>query len=203
MTEPNRPANNDLQQLLERHRATEEAIFTMSVVADRYRSFKQLSDHLDMLMAPNGPASPELEGASWIYELNRPDAGGNCRADEIKRHQEMVLTAAQEIGAALELHQAALTEAGGIESVVRQKQMAYEAASELGHVLSVDVTVRMGKPCIQGLRISAYDVLDYLQCGMTRDEILLDYPGLREEDIDACVNFAAYLNGTADDHPMT
>jgi uncharacterized protein (DUF433 family) len=48
-----------------------------------------------------------------------------------------------------------------------------------------------GKPCIRGLRITVYDVLDYLASGMSHDEILRDFPDLTEEDIRACLAFAA------------
>jgi uncharacterized protein (DUF433 family) len=48
-----------------------------------------------------------------------------------------------------------------------------------------------GKPCIRGLRITVYDVLDYLSSGMTHAEILADFPDLTEEDIRACLAFAA------------
>ncbi len=33
-----------------------------------------------------------------------------------------------------------------------------------------------GKPCIRGLRITVYDVLEYLASGMSEDEILADFP---------------------------
>ena len=48
-----------------------------------------------------------------------------------------------------------------------------------------------GKPCIRGLRITVYDVLDYLASGMTEEEILEDFPDLTREDIKACLAFAA------------
>jgi uncharacterized protein (DUF433 family) len=48
-----------------------------------------------------------------------------------------------------------------------------------------------GKPCIRGLRITVYDVLEYLASGMTEDEILKDFPDLTSEDIRACIAFAA------------
>jgi len=50
---------------------------------------------------------------------------------------------------------------------------------------------RGGKPCIRGMRISVYDVLEYLASGMTREEILADFPYLAEEDILACLGYAA------------
>jgi uncharacterized protein (DUF433 family) len=50
---------------------------------------------------------------------------------------------------------------------------------------------RSGQPCIRGLRITVYDVLDYLASGMTPAEILEDFPELESEDIKACLRFAA------------
>jgi uncharacterized protein (DUF433 family) len=50
---------------------------------------------------------------------------------------------------------------------------------------------RSGKPCIRGLRMTAYDVLEYLAGGMTPDEIVADFPELTLADIRAVLAFAA------------
>ena len=50
---------------------------------------------------------------------------------------------------------------------------------------------RGGKPCIRGLRMTVADVLGYLVAWMTHGEILRDFPYLTEEDIRACLAFAA------------
>jgi uncharacterized protein (DUF433 family) len=50
---------------------------------------------------------------------------------------------------------------------------------------------RGGKPCIRGLRITVYDVLDYLASGMTSEQILADFPDLEADDIRAVLAFAA------------
>ena len=42
-----------------------------------------------------------------------------------------------------------------------------------------------GKPCIRGLRITVYDILEYLASGMTEAEILAGFPDLEREDIRA------------------
>lgn len=57
--------------------------------------------------------------------------------------------------------------------------------------ITIDPSKRGGKPCIRGLRITVYDVLDYLASGMTVEEILADFPDLQEPDIRACLAFAA------------
>jgi uncharacterized protein (DUF433 family) len=58
-------------------------------------------------------------------------------------------------------------------------------------IITIEPGKRSGKPCIRGLRITVYDVLDYLASGMTETEILADFPLLRESDIRACLAFAA------------
>jgi uncharacterized protein (DUF433 family) len=57
--------------------------------------------------------------------------------------------------------------------------------------ITIEADKRGGKPCIRGLRITVYDVLDYLASDMTEAEILADFPDLTHEDIRACLAFAA------------
>jgi len=74
-----------------------------------------------------------------------------------------------------------------------------DRSSSNGHFLSMDyrsiITIepgkRSGKPCIRGMRITVTDVLEYLAGGMSIPEILADFPELTEEDIRACLAFAA------------
>ena len=58
-------------------------------------------------------------------------------------------------------------------------------------IVTIEPDKMGGKPCIRGLRITVYDILDYLAGGMTEDEILADFPDLTLEDIRACLAFAA------------
>ena len=58
-------------------------------------------------------------------------------------------------------------------------------------IITIEPGKRGGKPCIRGLRITVYDVLEYLAAGMTHEQILTDFPYLREEDIRACLAYAA------------
>lgn len=59
------------------------------------------------------------------------------------------------------------------------------------HLITIDPAKRSGQPCVRGLRITVYDVLDYLAGGMSVPEILTDFPDLTDEDIRACLAFAA------------
>ncbi len=58
-------------------------------------------------------------------------------------------------------------------------------------IITIEPDKRGGKPCIRGLRITVYDVLDYLASDMSEAEILADFPDLTHEDIRACLAFAA------------
>ena len=44
--------------------------------------------------------------------------------------------------------------------------------------ITIEPGKRGGKPCIRSMRISVYDVLDWLASGMGETEILDDYPEL-------------------------
>ena len=57
--------------------------------------------------------------------------------------------------------------------------------------ISIDASVRSGKPCIKGTRITVFDILEYLAGGMSEDQILADFPSVTLGDIRACLSFAA------------
>ena len=59
------------------------------------------------------------------------------------------------------------------------------------NIITIEPGKRSGKPCIRGMRITVYDVLEYLASGMSEDQILGDFPDLAREDIRACLAFAA------------
>ena len=61
--------------------------------------------------------------------------------------------------------------------------------------ITIEPGKRGGKPCIRGLRITVYDVLDYLAAGMTPAEILAEFDYLTSEDIQACLVYARRLVG--------
>jgi uncharacterized protein (DUF433 family) len=57
--------------------------------------------------------------------------------------------------------------------------------------ITIEPGKRGGKPCIRGMRITVYDILEYLASGMSEDDILADFPDLTREDIRASLAFAA------------
>jgi uncharacterized protein (DUF433 family) len=50
---------------------------------------------------------------------------------------------------------------------------------------------RFGRPCIKRTRISVYDVLNWLANGMSKGQMIDDFPELKEEHINACLSYAA------------
>jgi len=59
--------------------------------------------------------------------------------------------------------------------------------------ITFDEHIMGGKPCIRGMRIPVSVVLKMLASGMTRQEILADYPDLEDADIEQCIQYAALL----------
>ena len=58
---------------------------------------------------------------------------------------------------------------------------------DLRQHISIDPAICGGRPCIRGTRMRVRDVLSLLAAGATRDEILGDYPYLKDEDISAAL----------------
>lgn len=73
----------------------------------------------------------------------------------------------------------------------RHKHDGYNLSMNYQDIITIEPGKRGGKPCIRGMRITVYDVLSYLAAGMTPDEILEDLPYLTQEDILACLGYAA------------
>ena len=58
-------------------------------------------------------------------------------------------------------------------------------------IITIEPGKRGGKPCVRRLRITVGDVLGWLAAGMNHQQILEDYPELTENDIRACLAYAA------------
>ena len=58
-------------------------------------------------------------------------------------------------------------------------------------IITIEPGKRGGRPCIRGMRITVYDVLEYMASGMSQEEVLKEFPYLTEEDILACLAYAA------------
>jgi uncharacterized protein (DUF433 family) len=61
----------------------------------------------------------------------------------------------------------------------------------LSEYIEIDTSKRFGKPVVKGTRISVADVLNWLANGMTKQEIVADFPELKEIHINACLFYAS------------
>lgn len=59
------------------------------------------------------------------------------------------------------------------------------------HRIQIDPAVMMGKPVIQGTRITVELILRKLSEGATESDLLKDYPHLAPEDIRAAIAYGA------------
>jgi len=59
--------------------------------------------------------------------------------------------------------------------------------------ITIEPGKRSGQPCIRGLRITVWDVLNWLAGGTTEQQILEDYPELEADDFRAVYEYAARL----------
>ena len=58
-------------------------------------------------------------------------------------------------------------------------------------VITINPEKRFGRPCVRDTRISVFDVLGWLASGMSKAQIIKDFPELSNEDISACLFYAA------------
>ena len=57
--------------------------------------------------------------------------------------------------------------------------------------ITIEIGKRSGQPCVRGLRITVWEILDWLAAGKTESEILADYPKLEPADFPAVFDYAA------------
>ena len=65
---------------------------------------------------------------------------------------------------------------------------------ETNQFIEINSEIRFGKPCIKGTRISVLDVINWLDAGMSIEEIKYDFPELTNEQIEACILHNAQSN---------
>jgi uncharacterized protein (DUF433 family) len=176
-----------IRRVMDRYQQAEEVALAIAKVADHCKTVLNYTGKLGAMAQP--ATAGRLSGAAQGHDVD-----GRQTSSEHTQLQEQILSAANRLSAALDRQKTALETAGGMESLAQFHQAAYDSAQELDGVLAIDPELRSGKPCIRGMRISVYDVLDYLISGMTQDEILTDYPELMPRDIQASRTFATKLN---------
>ena len=84
-----------------------------------------------------------------------------------------------------------LEDVSGVIELNRRRLGDMINAMDYRNIITVEPDKRGGKPCIRSMRITVYDVLEYLAGGMSERDIINDFPELTTDDIHACLQFAA------------
>ncbi len=69
--------------------------------------------------------------------------------------------------------------------------------------ITINPEICHGKPTLRNMRYSVSLILDLLSAGMTTEEIMIDYPALEKEDIQACLFYASRLSETKTIHKIS
>ncbi len=78
---------------------------------------------------------------------------------------------------------------------MRSGILAKIATLNYREIITLETGKRSGKPCLRGLRITVYDVLEMLGSGMTFNDVLEEFSELTQQDIQACLAYAADREG--------
>jgi uncharacterized protein (DUF433 family) len=65
---------------------------------------------------------------------------------------------------------------------------------ETNQFIEINSEIRFGKPCIKGTRISVLDVINWLDAGMSIEEIKNDFQELTNDQLEACISYNAQIN---------
>ena len=57
-------------------------------------------------------------------------------------------------------------------------------------LIEINSKIMLGKPVIKGTRITVEHIISMLAQGLSIEEILIEYKGLRKEEILACLQYA-------------
>ena len=79
----------------------------------------------------------------------------------------------------------------GDPNLAARARLGYHSAMSSLDRISIDPTIRFGKACVRGTRLTVGEVLGYLAGGMSEAEVLSSFPQLTHEDVLACLAYAA------------
>jgi len=71
------------------------------------------------------------------------------------------------------------------------------AVDFVGTRVTASAEVRSGHPIIRGTRITVSDILGWPRAGLSKEEVLSDYPELQQDDINAALQYGYRLRDKA------
>ena len=170
----------EIRKVVEVHKASEDAAFAVEMERELWKNLHSTAYRLATLPEKHDGETPYVESAR-IVSLRHEAAPGT---------DEGLVSQAERILELQRRWKEATRRGGSHERMARHCRNAHALAAEFAGTLVVDPDLKGGKPCVRGLRISAFDVLELLSEGKSPEEILEEEPLLTPADIADCVQFA-------------
>ena len=178
----------EIRKVVEVHRASEDAAFAIEMERELWKNLHDTARGLATLPEKREGETPYVESARMVSLRHEaapgPDEGLISQAERILELQKRWAEATRR--------------GGSHERMERHCRNAHALAAEFAGTLVVDPDLKGGKPCVRGLRISAFDVLELLAEGKSPEEILEEEPLLTPADIADCVQFALRMGELTD-----
>ena len=169
-----------IRKVMEARTAAEDAVFAAQMEQQLWRNLRSKVERMTELEEPPEDETPYLQGARAVtltfQATPTPDESLLNQIREILELRKRLREAAQR--------------SGGPEEIVRYCQAAHDLAAEFTNTLVIDPDLKGGEPCIRGLRITVFNVLELLAQGKSAEQILEQESSLTRSDIADCVQFA-------------
>ena len=189
-----------LESTLQHHRATEQTISSLHAVLEHYEKIPVKDNVLHQLLKPHMEAFAYPNTTVEFLRKHKDATQNTAGLDEILKYIQSTPNTNPSLEQAITNHINVIQNAGGLQKLIDRQEEALNLAQTGPYDFTSDPEVRAGKPCIRNLRISVYDILDYLTSEMTEQEILTDFPELTKEDLHTCqafaINFSNKVNST-------
>jgi uncharacterized protein (DUF433 family) len=172
----------EIKKLLLLNKAVEAAAFAAAMTRDEWRNLSRTAEKLGTRPEDpqeENPHTADVRAVSFIFSATPMRETVATSLNRIREHEENIANYA--------------AEAGGSERMLQYCQAMETVAGEFKSTLVVDPDLKSGKPCIRGMRITAFDILELLAEGNKPEQILREQTDLKRSDIDDCMWFGLKL----------
>ena len=194
---PQSPSNpqTHLSAALQHHSTTQDLILGLYNVV-KHHNLDFPDPTLEQLLAPLREALTSTTPEQRVQKLKEALSTGST-PDNILDHLRHSPIPQPDLEQALTAYNTLLKEAGDLSELLHLHHTALDLARTPEYAFEVDPRIRFGKPCLPGLRVCVYDVIEHLASGMSPSRIIHDFPDLTQQDLEKCQAFAKDLNTRA------
>ena len=179
---------DSIRRVMEARTAAEDAVFAAQMEQGLWMSLRREAERMTELEEPPEDETPYVQGARVV----------TIRFQATPRPDESLLNQIREILELQNRWREAAQRSGGPEEILRYCEEAHDLAAEFTNTLVIDPDLKGGEPCIRGLRITVFNVLELLAQGKSADQILEQESSLTRSDIADCVQFAMRMAQSLD-----